>query len=48
MGEVLKLTPNSIQRLKDNNPLYKFVDYYTEAGTIDTMTVEEYKRSLTT
>lgn len=40
----LQLTPATIRRLKENDPLYKFVDYYTADGYVNTMTVEEYRK----
>jgi len=42
---IINLTPRSIERLKENDPLYKYVDYYIERDgqiCVDTMTVEEY------
>jgi len=43
---MIKLTPRSYERLEDNNPIYKFVDYFIEIDgetRIRTMTVEEYR-----
>lgn len=39
----LNLTPATVRRLEENDPIYKFVDYYNEDGTVGTMTVEQYK-----
>ncbi len=41
----LELTDATIRRLDENNPIYRFVDYYTVDGFIDTMTIEEYKNN---
>ena len=43
---MIKLTPRSYERLEENDPVYKFVDYFIEIDgvtRIRTMTVEEYK-----
>ena len=43
-AEPIEITPNSIARLKSNNPAYQWLDYYTSPTTIETIALADFQR----